>query len=328
VAFNASRQRLLEHGINYPAKTDGIERINIEKYNPGGNAMIPRVEPFGDGLRRIMSRNQVQPDRHLFLSGELIYHHLEEVDILPDLRSILGSYGFDDIRLLLFVRDPLPLFVSGWQQRLRSQGTTSELSTDPDKITWSVRAMLRALEKLRAAEGITLTVHSYDRPGAPLIELVEQWLELPAGTMSRPPQARANRSFTRSEALLALAVNRAVGRRTEFGQKLIARVQDPAPDPLGLSAGVQDRAVDALAAPLSAVNALLPEHAHLRATRVPVVDWTAPAVFSGEQLAVIAEILTEGLAPPPQPRNTTAPVRRAVPLWRKALRPFDLRRWL
>lgn len=330
-AFSVSRPRLADHGIDYPAETDPIGKIDLERFNPGGNAMVPMRGPFGEGFEAVLSQLRPDPGRHLFLSGELIYHHIARSDILPELSSMLGELGYDDIRLLLFVRDPLPLYLSAWQQQFRSKCATAWVSGDPDEVVAQVSGLSRVLDAVDAAEGVTLTVHSYDRPAAPLIDLAETWLELPAGTLERPPKRRANRSFTRSEARLTLAVNRAMGRRNAFGQKLIQRVPDPAPDPLGLPAGVQDRITAALAAPIAAVNARLPEHARLRPGRVPEADRDGPALFNRAQIEVIAEVMADGLfAPGPGPDRSTGPARRArrpAPLWRKAIRPFDLRRW-
>lgn len=337
MAFSASRPRLADHGIDYPAETDKVGQIDLERFNPGGNAMVPMLRPFDEGFGAIVSRLRPDPGRHLFLSGELIYHHIERSDILPELASMLGDLGYDDIRLLVFVRDPLPMYLSGWQQQLRSKCATDWVSGDPGEVVAQVSGLSRVLDAVDAAEGITLTVHSYDRPIAPLIDLAETWLELPSGTLERPPKRRANRSFTRSEARLALAVNRAMGRRNEFGQKLIQRVPDPAPDPLGLPAGVQDRITAALAAPIAAVNARLPAQARLRPGRVPESGQDGPFLFNRAQLEVIAEVMADGLiAPDPGPKpaqgldRNGGPARRRrrpTPPWRKAIRPFDLRRW-
>ena len=334
MAFSASRQRLAGHGIQYPAETDPVGRIDLDRYNPGGNAMIPRVRPFGEGLSAIMSKIRLVPDQHLFLSGELIYHHMEHADILPDLRSVLGSYGFDDIRLLLFIRDPLPMHVSSWQQQLRSKGIIEALSVDPDQVTHGPRALLRILDEIEATEGVSLTVHSYDRPAAPLIDLVETWLELPKTTLGQPP-GRVNRSFTRSEAKLVLRVNALLGSRSALGQKLMHRVPDPEPDPIGLQADALDKLTKALADPLAAVNARLPAHAQLQPGAVPVASWDDPARFNADQLEVIAEALVHGpphFAPassaPAPARSAPAPARRRPSLLRRALRPFDMRRWV
>jgi len=336
-AFTASRADLARHGIRYPAETDTVAQVDQDTHNPAGNALIPFGPEFGASLGQLLTRIGPDPDRHLFLSGELIYHHLADPGALTSLGATLNAHGYDDIRLLLFIRDRLPYHVSGWQQRLRSPGELVEgLSGDPASLVGQVHGLSRLLTRIAKTDGISLEVHSYDRPTAPLMDLVETWLELPNGVLQRPPPGRKNRSLTRSEAALTLAVNRAIGGRCELGQRLVNRVPDPAPDPLGLPARVQDRMTDALAEPLAQLNALLPDHAHVGPGRVPETDWGAPWVFSRAQLDVIADLMAGGgmsslgraVARPASAPGTPPRRRRKAPLWCRAIRPFDLRRWI
>lgn len=349
-ALTASRALLAERGFHYPAETDRHLTANLALDTPNGTAHIRPGRPFDQGFSEVLADIPDLGQGDLLISGELLSLALGRPGSGAALDRIARQAGFDSVHILLFVRDALPHFVSQWQQHVRGIAAYAHPIEDRFDAAGEVaRISATLLEEVAPFPQIHVTAHSYDRPPADVLACTEDWLGLPRGTLIRPPRAARNRSMTRSETELVRSVHALGDHQTSIGQVLVHEVFDVPGDPVGLSEADQDALAARLAPTLDRVNALLPAGVDIRPGRVPVPAADAPYVFTDAQLDVIAAQLAGGLerryrkgplpgdthappldrpvpAPAPPPARTAAPRKRS--LVRRALRPFDMRRWV
>ena len=200
-ALAYSAPTLLEHGIFYPLepkKAKSAQKGDIVGPNlgprPGQVAQLAQLE-YPDAASRIL------------FSGEGLFFELcrSEDRVINDLRE---AYPGADLNVLLYLRDPVDHVVSFYHQRVKN-GYTGTLG---DRMAnYSIpQKVIKVLSILKAA-GAKVTVLNYSRHRDTLLNTMETWLSIPAGTLKTPVETRVNRSLTNAEVELQRAFNRLLG---------------------------------------------------------------------------------------------------------------------
>jgi len=115
-------------------------------------------------------------------------------------------------------------------------------------------------------------------------------------SLVRPARGSLNRSLTRAEAALQLALNRKLGASGDvFALRLGNRLSDVPPDPPRISAGVARGILERHGPALDRIDALLPLGEPLAREIQP--DARGPLTLTEAQMAVIAEGIAARVRP-------------------------------
>jgi hypothetical protein len=304
--FTANRPQLLAAGVSYPVYGDDARAVDIRRMVPCGNgrSVLNSESAFDEALHASGDAGRV------LFSSELMFNLISRHDGVDWLPGIARRHGFDDVRVLCLLRDPLPFAVSEWQQRVK--GWEAETRSLDDYVLEDFdgpRRSLVVLERVRALSPLVkATVLRYESVLADeggLEGVVASWLGVPAGIFTARPRTRVNRSLTRSEAELQRQLNLRLGRSgSVFGFRLTVDVPDVDRDPPELGREATDAAVERLAPTVARINELLDAGHALALPGVPSPTTEAPAdgsearyTFSAEQLSVIAAGIAEQTQP-------------------------------
>jgi hypothetical protein len=206
--------------------------------------------------------------------------------------------GFDGVKYLLFVRDPLEHACSLYAEMVKAHGYTSTLEEwflEYDLLD-HVEAFLASLDRRPRSE---LRVANYSRCRERVVEELGAWLGIDAASPSfdRPSRPRVNRSLTASELQVQLLANRLFGQEAaEIGRRLVDEVPGPPPDPPVASREARVEFLRRIGPVASRLNGRLPQEARYSLDPTPdarapgstaPVAGEAPFAFDSEQLSII-----------------------------------------
>ena len=296
-AFVANAETLGTHNIAYPLVEDAGKAVNADQRVMTGNALtlLDAPEKFAAKL----GQNIGNPARSVLFSSEVLFNRLSAADDLSFLCEGARAAGYDEIRILLFVRSPIPHVTSVWQQRVKGwQGETQSLDAFAQAGSdWPERT-LKLVERLEKLPGVAATLRNYDSHRKDLLCPVEEWLGMPAQTLARPAAETLNRSLTRSEVTLQRALNRQLGPSGKiFAFRLVNRIPEVAADAPRPSAAVAHRLMERHRNALDLIDARLPASEPVDRSVTALPDPAPPLCFSEAQLEVIAEGLSDYVNP-------------------------------
>jgi hypothetical protein len=274
------------HGIAYP-----LDPAEVERVRAGGN-----LAPSPAHFSKLIEQRWSGSAERLLISGESYFYKLRPTGFFDNLRNLLPDA---EVRVLLYVRDPLDHAVSKYQKAVKRGGYTGdfEAALGEYNIPGNVGNFLNWIENTM---GVPVTVINYSRHRDTLMSTMEQWLDVPQGTLISPAQGKVNRSLTNSETELQRLFNGHFGvASAEFVTDPLCALLPHVPSerpPVG---------PEALGAFLVAMKKMIAKHgldARFgvdEAYHVPTLDEVAarfaapdPATmfqFSGEQLRVFVE---------------------------------------
>ena len=269
LAPNSDALRAL--GVHYPlqAPSGRCERdAQRGLFSMGNGFVLEEVQAAPDPIATLSRlAAELPPDGALLFSDERLMKRL--VGQLPELVTLAAAAGFAEVRLLLFVRDPLEHASSLYLEMVKAHGLSVSLSDwlAIYNLHLHLRAFLQEQAGLAPALPCRLEVHNYSRCSRQLLPLLQRWLDLPEACTAwpLPPRRQVNRSLSGSELALLRRLNRLLGTRSRsLGRALVrlrpeARLARPQPSPEAVAA-FRHR----LAEPVEAINALLPAVAALR----------------------------------------------------------------
>jgi hypothetical protein len=311
-AFLESQAALAAAGICYPSWGHAGEAPNLDRLTPTGN-----FAGLLNARRRFLDQaKEVPASANLLVSGEPLFDILHgRPDLADDVEHLLSA-GFDQIRVLLLVRDPIPLGASIWQQRIKGwQGETRSLDAYLDEgFDWPERAC-RVLDLLDACPQVEIALHNYSRVRDVLLAVAEAWLGIAPGVVRPPREDRLNRSLTAGEAALQLHLNRALARPTGkiFGFRLVHRLPDVPPDPPRPSREAAARMLNRQKPFIDRLDARLRPEERLSVDLSGTHGMPQASFVLGEtQLAQIAAGIADWLAEGPETLTPPAPERPAL----------------
>jgi hypothetical protein len=279
-----NRPELLARGIHYPPKPGG-EPTRAESLTIG-NARGALASP--EAFRHALSASRTEAGHHLLFSSEFLFMELAAQDDYGFLPAIAREAGFERVRVLLLIRDPLGHATSDWQQRVKNGGATEPVEDGYASFDYPEK-VAHVLERLDGAPGVELVVRNYSRHRSDLLDVVTRWLGLPDATLTPLPAARVNRSLTMGEIAFKRAMNRVADRRCGFLAKaLCEELPDLRADEVRPSRAVQQAAFDRLLPAIERVNARLEEAERYVPDVLPANPMPDQLTFSAAQVETIA----------------------------------------
>jgi hypothetical protein len=287
--LRSSRAGLGEQGIRYAEGADAnvSDPLRITSGNAAG--ILHSEAAFEQAL----ARNPCATERGLLFSSEWFPSDFLAAQAHTFLEAVAERHGFDDIRVLLFIRNPVSLAVSSWIQLSKRRGkhdeTLDEFCRNPDAYSKHITQARQFCRQLASCPRVILTVRNYSYCAGTLIDEVADWLGVPADLFAGVPRHTVNRALTWSELRLQRALNVHLGRAGHvLSDPLCERLPDITPERLAPSPEIQSAMASYLAPVLAEMNAQIPE-AHRYHFDLTVGDPLPEAlVFTEEQNEVIA----------------------------------------
>lgn len=282
-----SIDKLLDQGIVYP------ESINIERAAKGEITN----GTFDSFLKVLKNDEFLSPNcqnRFLFSSEILFQSFVDEV-FQESFREFINKNDIASVKVLLFLRDPVSHACSSYQQLTKRAGFDKPIKALPFENFDVPRNVNNVLDFLESLQQINVTVKNYSREKNHIISVVEEWLELPSGTLRIPKTRIVNRSLTFSELELQRFVNVDLGSSGNvLADHLCNNLPDISSDEVRPSIAIQENLWDNLMPEIGKVNARVAPEAKYDRDR----DITDPKqydddlfVFSQAQLEVIASCI-------------------------------------
>ena len=291
-ALRENADALAEAGLAYPV-FEGVGNDQGAEIGQGNGLWLATGPAVELELRMRMIALAAGPGGAV-LSSEEFFPWLTRYDDPAVLPRAARAAGFGGIEILLFIRNPVGHAASLWQQYLKTGGGTAPIEAFFDK--YGVPELVaRFLDKFTPIDGVGLTCRNYDRHRHDVLAPLRAWLGLPAATLAPPCAPTINRSMTRAELALQVALNRQIGRagRILAHDTLCVALPELSPDRIHPDPECQRAMCDRLAPTLAHVNARLSEGERYR----PDVD-PAPGsagdkslTFSPEQIDLIGAAL-------------------------------------
>ncbi len=297
-SLRMSQDTLSTHGICY-APGDRLP-IDADHRITSGNG-----RGFLDSQQSMSSRlgrGDIPPDESILFSHEDWGHDLDQrvSDYLP---IVALQHGFMRVSVLLFIRDPLAHASSVWQQDVKGGGQHhgidqyyreyidfTEKYAHPSNIA-------RTLETLAECNGVEVRVRNYSRCKGRLLEETAAWMGLADDALKRPSTTRVNRSMTRGELVLQMALNSQLGRSGALlSNPLCEQLTDVEPDVVRPSVAVQEQLWHTLSDAIERVNVHVPKEHQYQYDLLQPDDAGGLINLSEDQLRIAGESLGAEIA--------------------------------
>ncbi len=203
-----NRSALVRHGYDYPPPSwQANEESDAEVGQ--GNGLVEAQSP---AAMQALLRNRPRPDQGLILSSEEFFPQLATASNPERLRQLANDVGYDEVSILLAIRDPVSHAASLWMQYVKRAGGTASL--DRFFESYSVPDLvLQFLDAYSDQENVSIKLFNYSRHKAHLTDILSDWLGLDAQDLDAPRTRTINRGLTGAETVLQLALNAEIGRR-------------------------------------------------------------------------------------------------------------------
>ena len=292
--FRTNRSTLLEMGIHYPTGNEYPDSPPTSWTSGNGGGILESPKAFAKALEEIRH----YPGSSLLYSYEGLRNDVcmaEKVSFMP---AIARTFGFTQIKVLFFVRNPVTYMVSVWQQYIKYNGnheTLEEKILSPDTMLMSYQMARHVLENLSNNEPFHLTALNYSNCADRLIDVTAEWLGVPADRLSIPDALLINRSLTRAELTLQMAMNRVLGSDANFlARTLTETLTDIRPEKIIPSLMAQQTLWDRVAPLVQQANHHLPPgHEIIFDRQEPEPIGSDQFTFSAAQLELIGKVLAE-----------------------------------
>lgn len=279
-------------GLVYPV---GTEETGLRPDSwTGGNAAT--LFDSDKASKRTIGKVMGKGSRGMVLSSEALLSKLsKEEQIRNRLYETVVRLGFSDVRILVYVRDPMQSGVSYWLQKVKRHGNTLDLDdflVETRFVQERMAMTAELLELLSKRKGFSINAFNYASCKSDILSSVCRWLEVDRVILSTPPVQRVNRSLDPGEARLQLELNRVLGPYARFlGKALTERITDIDPEKPSPSQGVQESIWEEVKPYLERINRFLPEGEGLVFDRMTSSGESGSYRFTEEQIRVIAETL-------------------------------------
>lgn len=228
-------------------------------------------------------------DSVLFSAEQLTTLLGRDREFADKLGRFCAYHGVRSVRMLLFIRDPIPHAESTYQQQLKRGGETGgpEALFDRYRMPVLIRTILQQRTDF---PGLRVEVFNYDRHRDGLIPIVARWLGLPGGVIAEQDARPVNRSLSLPEQALQRAVNARLGAGGSFlSDALCNALPDIAAGRAYPPLEVQQRMLDRLRPAIEAVNAIVPQAERYRCDLQPPAAQQDALAFTPAQIDTIGE---------------------------------------
>lgn len=250
-SFANSVAAMNAHGLDYPAgPTQSSGAAEEWRISSGNGGVLLNAPP---------DQIPVARDRVFFSSEGLFQRLVADPETARKLTAFCDHHDVGAVRILMFLRDPIPHAESAYQQMVKRGGATYDV--DHAFETYTTPDLARRVMRIQLGDRpIEWSVYNYDRNRARLLRIAEQFLDLPEGALTKGDGRIVNRSMTVGEIRFLRGLN-------QTDPKLASRVADvlcndlpdiPA-EPIFPALAVQKSMLDAQADAIAEVNAAIPE---------------------------------------------------------------------
>jgi hypothetical protein len=284
---------LAHHGIMYP-RTRPDDPAGTRQIAFGGNGKTLLRSPAI--FRKHLAASGLGDSPAVLFSSEYMMEELRKQPL--DLKSFLEAargHGLEQIKVLLFIREPVEHAASTFQQQVKAGKRHDTIDAWFAQYDRPVR-FSQAVENLARYPEVALTVRNYSVCRQRLLAEVEDWLGLSKGTLERPPVGRVNRSLTAGELVLQTALNRRLGRSSRFlGTSLVEQLPNIEPELIWPTREAQEAMLERLRPAMEQINARVPEaHRYRYEIREPATR--SDYGFTAEQLELIGDLFGRAVA--------------------------------
>lgn len=289
-----NRPALLAHGIHYPQGNE-IQEGGPNAWTSGnGSGILDSPEAFSIALGEI----DKYPGRSLLYSHEGLRNDVCLEEKVSFMAEIAKARGFDRIKVLFFVRNPVAYAVSVWQQFVKNNGMAESLDTkiaDPNFMIHNYSTTEHILEHLAKDDYFDLTALNYSKCSDRLFEIFNEWIEIPAHILSLPEATRINRALTRAELTLQQAMNQILGGDAKIVAKALTEsLTDIKPEKFIPAVETQQMLWDRIEQMAIRANRQLPEgHEIIFDRQEPEPHASDSYIFSAAQLEIIGKTVAE-----------------------------------
>ncbi len=291
-SLRLSIDAMAAHGIVY-AKGDDAQISQANRISSGNAVNLLKSK---ENFETVLATNRLTRGNALLFSSEFLFPDFYESEAEKFIGEVALSYGFNKIKILLFIRDPIKAIVSDWQQNIKRKGvydiplfklheyikTGSGGSNDVEKI----------LDRVEGCPSIELRLKNYSRCKNHLLRELASWLEVPVDTFRHPAVSRVNRSMTYPELVLQMELNRILGESGDLiSDPLCEKLPDISPDSILPPLDVQEAMWEKIKPDVERVNTHLPLQHQYRCDIEEPPPLPEQLCYSYEQISVIAEAL-------------------------------------
>lgn len=201
--FANSVGALQKQGLVYPNSK------NIQKAKQGG-ITTGNILAFSEMLKNndaVYSKGEYGK----VFSSELFFKSFIEKEFQQSFCTFIEKNSIISVKILLFIRDPVSLACSRYQQLVKGHGLTGSIEAYFEENFNTPKEVNVVLDFFESLPIFQVTVKNYSREKKRLLSVVEEWLEVPSGTLNKPPQGVVNRSLTFGELELQRFINFSLG---------------------------------------------------------------------------------------------------------------------
>lgn len=285
---------LLERGIRYATGDDAGVTDPLRITSGNGYGLLKSEA----NLEQALASNPLSGRRGLLFSSEFFPADFLEARAETFLDAVTERHGFDEICVLLFVRNPIGLAISSWTQQVKREGwykgTLEDFCQNPKNFSKNIEHVHEFCKRLALCRRVVLTIRNYSYCAENLMDEMADWLAIPAEIFSIKPPAKVNRALTWSELRFQNALNAQLGRSGRLlSDPLCEQLPDIEPERYAPSLATQSAIWAHLHPMLTELNTRIPEAHRYQFDALTADPLPGDLAFTEEQIRVISAALGE-----------------------------------
>jgi len=256
-----------------------------------------------DQLEKMFVNTPFNTDSML-LSSEFVFRHLpilieeDRKTGFERIKKLNHRFGFENWKILLFIRDPLPLAISAWLQSVKSHREKMPLEEFilgwPSAYPLRVRGFVGICSDL---DFIEISIFNYSRIKNDLNQVVAEWLGIEPDVLISPTTKRINRSLTVGEAYVISRLNRSkLKLKDHLGKILSQELPNIESDTFKLPLQVQRQFKELIEEEMNIVAKYVSEGHEYRFEQLPDCDTADTYHFTSEQIDIILDYLIDNVS--------------------------------
>lgn len=237
----------------------------------------------------------------MLLSSEFVFRYLPELleedrkNGFERIKRLNQRFGFDNWKVLLFIRDPVPFAISAWLQGVKSH--REEMPLEEFVLGWPStypRRVRGFVEMCAELDFIELSILNYSRIKNEIIQVAAKWLGVDHGLLVSPKTRVVNRSLTVGESYVIAWLNRSnLQQKDHLGKILVEKLPDIASGEFRLSSQVQRQLYEIIEDDMKYVATYVPEGHEYQFAQLKDCDNPENFCFTSDQLDVILSYLVD-----------------------------------
>jgi hypothetical protein len=236
-------------------------------------------------------------DVSLLYSNEILPELLADTKKTEMLVNTARINGFNEIRILYLLREPISFAVSAWHQQVKYIGMTiwlDECIKQPNYVKRKFSNDLSVLENLSSDDIFKPTVLNYNRCSSKLLEIIAEWTNIDTSGFVIPEAARINRSLSHGELRLQIAMNKILGAKANFiSRSLTETLTDVNSETITPSIESQKILWERISPFVDKINKYLPYDHHIKFDTMEFKQVNETVEYSTEQIDFIGQTVAD-----------------------------------